>query len=171
MGKDCSIIPWLPDVHEPMWVSFDKGRGQEFKQAAGTGIYLDAFEAKLIEEEGPHMVCPLVVKAHTVFEQSHEWMAEGGDEHPRIVNAQLTQAVFKRKENGDCDVHVLRQIVWVNGVQYELHDLYGAESANVKVQSLDTYSENACVICLSNRREIAVMPCRHMVSTLPLCSS
>ncbi|MCO5601377.1 hypothetical protein L7F22_055515 [Adiantum nelumboides] len=150
IDTDCRVLPWLPDVHEPLQVSFDKGHGQKFKQAVGMGIYLNAFDTKLVEEEGPDLVYPLIILARTVSEHAHEGDVQ---EQRHNRNMQVTQAALRKKGNGHCDVRILRQILLVDDMQYELHDLYGAEGAS---------SQSACVVCLSETREILLLPCRHM---------
>ncbi|KAI5065419.1 hypothetical protein GOP47_0020114 [Adiantum capillus-veneris] len=148
IGTGCRILPWLPDVHEPMQVSFVKGHGQKFKQALGMGIYLDAFDTKLVEEGGPGSVYPLVILARTSSSSEHA-NERNTLEQRQNHNVQVTQAAMRKKGNGHCDVHVLHQILLVDNVQYELHDLYGAKEAS-------------CIVCMSETRQIALMPCRHM---------
>ena len=77
---------------------------------------------------------------------------------PKSVNSQVTEAVILKNENGDCKVQVLRQIIWVDGVRYELKELYGVENFGKE-----------CVICMSEPRDTAVMPCRHMVTCIIPC--
>ena len=71
-------------------------------------------------------------------------------------------------------VKSVKQKVSVGGQAYELHDIYGI-SANVGDEKTGEEDEAAvdeddgdslCVICLSDPRDTAVLPCRHMC----LCS-
>ena len=83
------------------------------------------------------------------------------------MNSQVTEAVILKNENGDCKVQVLRQIIWVDGVRYELKELYGVENAGDKSENAEDDEEDfgkECVICMSETRDTAVLPCRHMVN-------
>lgn len=86
---------------------------------------------------------------------------------------------------------VVRQKIWVDGLQYELQEIYGMESGTAapdggsrssdasaggagtseahsaeSVEGVDLDEGKECVICLSEPRNTTVMPCRHMC----LCS-
>ena len=57
---------------------------------------------------------------------------------------------------------VVKQILWVNGMRYELQEIYGiGNSVESDVDGNDPGKE--CVICLSEPRDTTVLPCRHMV--------
>lgn len=166
-GADCSIVPLNLNYYKPTRVPFEKGFGQKFRQPMGTGIYLDAFDAVDLGKEGPDESCPLVIRAQTAPKESHQESSYNDNEPigaplPKTVNSQITQAVIEKKDNGDCRVRVLRQIIWIDGVRYELQEIYGIESA----VGGGEYDENdlgkECVICMSEPRDTAVMPCRHM---------
>jgi hypothetical protein len=77
--------------------------------------------------------------------------------------------VFEKKENGDYQVRVVCQILWVNGTRYELQEIYGiGNSMEGDADANDPGKE--CVICLSEPRDTTVLPCRHMVSLLAIYS-
>ena len=61
---------------------------------------------------------------------------------------------------------VIKQKIWVEGVSYELQEIYGLEHAAGKrpdaVISAEDAEERLCVICLVNPRDTTVLPCRHM---------
>lgn len=166
-GTDCSLMPLNPNIFKPVRLPFDKGFGQKFRQAPGTGVYLDAFEARDLEKEGPDEVCPLVIRAQTAANESNQDYSNSEEEPigaplPKSVNSQITQAVIVRKGDGDCKVRVMRQIIWVNGIRYELQEIYGIESAASGNEYDESDFGKECVICLSEPRDTAVMPCRHM---------
>ena len=93
---------------------------------------------------------------------------ETSDENPELgpANSQITQAVFG-KEKGEYQVRVVKQILWVNGMRYELQEIYGiGNSVDSDFDGNDPGKE--CVICLSEPRDTTVLPCRHMVLSLSL---
>lgn len=71
------------------------------------------------------------------------------------------------KNNGDpFKVRVMRQILWIDGVRYELREIYGIAQSEESFD--DTGSGKECVICMTEPKDTAVLPCRHMVSFLLL---
>lgn len=105
-------------------------------------------------------VYPLAVKAEAssaIQNKSEE------DQEARTVNSQITQAVFENVK-GEFHVRVVKQILRVNGMRYELQEIYGiGNSVDNDVDCNDPGKE--CVICLSEPRDTTVLPCRHMVIT------
>ncbi|KAL0347203.1 UNVERIFIED_CONTAM: putative E3 ubiquitin-protein ligase LOG2 [Sesamum calycinum] len=75
-------------------------------------------------------------------------------------NSQITQAVFEN-DKGEYHVKVVKQILWVNGIRYELQEIYGiGNTVEDDFDGSDPGKE--CVICLSEPRDTTVLPCRHM---------
>ena len=106
-------------------------------------------------------VYPLAVKAET---SPVNQVGSDGNPIPGTMNSQITQAVFE-KEKGEYQVRVVKQILWVNGMRYELQEIYGiGNSVDGDFDSNDPGKE--CVICLSEPRDTTVLPCRHMVNAL-----
>ncbi|KAK7387801.1 hypothetical protein VNO78_22594 [Psophocarpus tetragonolobus] len=95
-------------MFEPITFPFQKGTGQEFCQASGTGIDLGFFELDYLS---------------------------------RSLPAQ--------------DVKVVRQILWIDDVRYELRELYGIGSSTAP-------DFDDCVVCMTQSKDTAVLPCRHM---------
>lgn len=140
-----------------------------FRQCPGTGIYLDCFYPADLKNEGEGNVCPLVIQAQTNAPESDATSTSNeevdlGVTLPKYVNSQITQAVIQKNETGDCKVQVLRQIIWVDGVRYELKELYGVENVVDENKPDDDEFGKECVICMSEPRDTAVLPCRHMVN-------
>eukprot|EP00250_Pteridium_aquilinum_P013862 c21619_g1_i1 orf=443-1615(-) len=165
--KDGSIKPWNPKAYSPVRIPFEKGVGQKFQQASGTGIYLDGFDSALLEKEWPVEGCPLVIRAQSNAKDYQQDSASTTEEDigaalPKFVNSQVTQAVITKKDTGECKVRVLRQIIWVDGVRYELKELYGVENMVDRNEYNEEDFGKECVICMSEPRDTAVMPCRHM---------
>ena len=158
---NCNLTAMKPDLIKPVTVSFKEGLGQKFRQPSGTGIDFSAFEESELLKQGGMEVYPLAVKAETTL--SADLPSEGEDQKTKTPNAQITQAVFEKKESGDYQVRVVSQILWVNGTRYELQEIYGIGNS-VEGESDANDPGKECVICLSEPRDTTVLPCRHMVS-------
>jgi E3 ubiquitin-protein ligase MGRN1 len=71
---------------------------------------------------------------------------------------------------GTWSVRVLKQKIWVEGVSYELQEIYGLEQAagrssgggGGRTDDLGGDDERMCVICLVTPRDTTVLPCRHL---------
>ncbi|XP_015937977.1 probable E3 ubiquitin-protein ligase LOG2 [Arachis duranensis] len=180
-GEGCILTPMKEDSLPPVTVHFQQGLGQKFRQPAGTGIDFLQFEESELLKVGEMDIYPLVVKADAMLGDhdgsnetpkhgSNETRNEGSNETPNdgpnetpvtgITNSQITKAVFE-KEKGEFQVKVVKQILWVNGLRYELQEIYGiGNSVESEVDGNDPGKE--CVICLSEPRDTTVLPCRHM---------
>lgn len=155
---DCNLVA-TKDSLEPITVHFKAGLGQKFRQPCGTGIDFSMFDKSELTVEGDAEVYPLAVKAEASLSDQE---SSGDNESTGTPNSQITQAMFVKKENGDYQVRVLKQILWVNGTRYELQEIYGiGNSVEGDFDGNDPGKE--CVICLSEPRDTAVLPCRHMV--------
>ncbi|KAF5747893.1 hypothetical protein HS088_TW05G00623 [Tripterygium wilfordii] len=156
-GEDCKLTPMKEHLLAPVTVNFQKGLAQKFRQSSGTGIDFSMFEESQLLKEGDSDVYPLAVKADaSPADQS------GSDENQTSgsPNSQITQAVFE-KEKGEYQARVMKQILWVNGMRYELQEIYGiGNSVDGDVDANDPGKE--CVICLSELRDTTLLPCRHM---------
>ncbi|RVW30122.1 putative E3 ubiquitin-protein ligase LUL1 [Vitis vinifera] len=156
LGEDCSLSPMKENL-EPVTVHFQQGLGQKFRQPTGTGIDFSTFEESELLKEGDMDVYPLEVKAEA---SPINQIGADGNPIPGTMNSQITKAVFE-KEKGEYQVRVVKQILWVNGMRYELQEIYGiGNSVDGDFDSNDPGKE--CVICLSEPRDTTVLPCRHM---------
>ncbi|XP_044489600.1 probable E3 ubiquitin-protein ligase LOG2 [Mangifera indica] len=156
-GEDCNLTPSKANILPPVMVNFQQGLGQKFRQPSGTGIDFSMFEEAELMKEGNLDVYPLAVKAEAGPADQN---GPDGNSIPGPTNSQITQAVFE-KEKGEYQVKVVRQILWVNGMRYELQEIYGiGNSVEGDVDANDPGKE--CVICLSEPRDTTVLPCRHM---------
>lgn len=154
-GADCNLTS-MKESLKPVTVSFKQGLGQKIRQPASTGIDFSMFSESELTKEGDMEIYPLAIKAEaTPF----------GDGGSGIVNSQITLAVFEKK-NGEYQVRVVKQILWVDGRRYELQEIYGiGNSVDCDFDGNDP--EKECVICLSEPRDTTVLPCRHMVNIIP----
>ncbi|KAF5750362.1 hypothetical protein HS088_TW03G00698 [Tripterygium wilfordii] len=156
-GKDCKLTPMKEHLLAPVTVNFQQGLGQKFRQSSGTGIDFSIFEETQLLKEGDSDVYPLVVKADA---SPTAQSGSDGNQTSGSPNSQVTQAVFE-KEKGEYQARVMKQILWVNGMRYELQEIYGiGNSVEGDVDANDPGKE--CVICLTELRDTTVLPCRHM---------
>lgn len=156
-GEDCILTPTKENHLAPVTVHFQQGLGQKFRQPTGTGIDFSDFEESELLKVGDLDVYPLAVKADASpgnHDESDRTPTSGN------TNSQTTQAVFE-KGKGEFRVKVVKQILWVNGMRYELQEIYGiGNSTESEMDESDQGKE--CVICLSEPRDTIVHPCRHM---------
>ncbi|KAK7267661.1 hypothetical protein RIF29_20339 [Crotalaria pallida] len=156
-GEGCILTPMKEDILPPVTVTFQQGLGQKFRQPPGTGIDFSTFEESELLKVGDMDVYPLAVKADA---SSGDQDGSNGTPSCGNTNSQITQAVFE-KEKGEFQVKVVKQILWVNGMRYELQEIYGiGNSVDSDLDGNDPGKE--CVICLSEPRDTTVLPCRHM---------
>ncbi|GAV64688.1 zf-C3HC4_3 domain-containing protein [Cephalotus follicularis] len=161
-GEDCNLTPTKENLLAPVTVGFQQGLGQKFRQPSGMGIDVSMLEESELLNVGDIEVYPLAVKA-----EACPINQDGTDGNPMSIgmNSQITKAVFE-KEKGDYQVKVLKQFLWVNGMRYELQEIYGiGNSVDGDVEANDPGKE--CVICLSEPRDTTVLPCRHMCMCSP----
>lgn len=106
-------------------------------------------------KNGDVEIYPLVVKAEACPLSASE------TDSSSARNSQITQAVIDKGKD-EYKARVVKQILWVNGMRYELQEIYGIGNA-VEGDFDGNDSGKECVICLSEPRDTAVLPCRHMV--------
>ncbi|XP_059667652.1 probable E3 ubiquitin-protein ligase LOG2 [Cornus florida] len=157
-GEDCNLTPMKESLLAPVTVNFQEGLGQKFRQPSGTGIDFSMFDETELLKEGDMDVYPLAVKAEASPTNQNE--SADGNQESGNTNSQITKAVFE-KEKGEYQVKVVKQILWVTGMRYELQEIYGiGNSVDSDFDGNDPGKE--CVICLSEPRDTTVLPCRHM---------
>lgn len=159
--SNCTIVPDLPEAFPPIKVPFKKGTAQKFLQAPGTGTDLGFFSLDDLSKPSPEEVYPLVISAETVISPSSV------SEEP-LVHKQITQACLEKINDGSFKVKVMKQILWIEGDRYELHELYGIDNSTTQGNAalgLEDTGDKECVICLTEPKNTAVMPCRHLVRT------
>ncbi|KAE8666233.1 putative E3 ubiquitin-protein ligase LUL1 [Hibiscus syriacus] len=160
-GENCNLTPMKESILPPVTVPFEEGLGQKFTQPSGTGIDFSMFEeSELLKVDAD--IYHLAVKAEALPVNQD---GSDGNKVSGAMNSQITQAVFE-KEKGEYHTRVVKQILWVSGVRYELQEIYGI--GNSVDDSVDANGPGKeCVICLSEPRDTTVLPCRHMC----MCSS
>ncbi|KAK4851120.1 hypothetical protein QYF36_012565 [Acer negundo] len=152
-GLDCNLIATKEELFRSIIISFEAGIGQKFRQPSGAGIDFSMFDEAVLGKESDTEVFPLIVKA-----EARPLDNSGSDTNP-TGNSQITMSVFEKK--GDYQARVVKQILWVNRVRYELQEIYGIGNT-VGSEVDENESGKECVICLSEPRDTTVLPCRHM---------
>ncbi|KAI7748514.1 hypothetical protein M8C21_020729 [Ambrosia artemisiifolia] len=155
-GDDCNMTASKEDTLPPITVTFQQGLGQKFRQESGTGIDLSTFEESELVKVSETGVYPLVIKAEATPNVSENRTANS-----KSTNSQITLAVFE-KDKGEYHVRVVKQILWVNGMRYELQEIYGIGNSVDGTDFDGNDPGKECVICLSEPRDTTVLPCRHM---------
>ncbi|XP_058762086.1 probable E3 ubiquitin-protein ligase LUL4 [Vicia villosa] len=160
----CRFVPLFPDAFVPVKVPFGKGVGQKFAQPSGTGIDLGFFELDDLSKPSPgEDVFPLVICAETCLETPSENETPKNSDDSTLnasPHMQITQAVLE-KCNDAFQIKVVKQILWIDGVRYELRELYGI--GNSEAAGFDDNDPGKeCVICMTEPKDTAVLPCRHM---------
>ncbi|KAB2060117.1 E3 ubiquitin-protein ligase MGRN1 [Gossypium arboreum] len=150
-GEDCKLTPMKENIQPSVTVPFEQGTGQKFQQPPGSGISFFMFEESELLNVGEDGIYPLAVKAEAFPVNSNDGSR----------NTQITLAVFE-KENEEYHVRAVKQILWVNGMRYELQEIYGIGNSvnNNNVGTSDAGKD--CVICLTEPQDTTVLPCRHM---------
>lgn len=148
-----------------MKIPFQKGFGQKFLQPSGTGIDLGFFALDDLSKPSPEEdVFPLVISAETCLQAQSTETHSVDTMSETSPNMQITQAVLDKNNSDPFLVRVIRQILWIDGVRYELREIYGiGSSAAADFEDNDPGAD--CVICMTEPKDTAVLPCRHMVST------
>ena len=160
--SNCRFVPFFPANFTPVKIPFQKGVGQRFCQPSGTGIDLGFFELDDLSKPSPgEDVFPLVVSAETLPSHStDETLGECvPNTNPRM---QITQAVLEKNNDEHFQVRVVKQILWIDGFRYELREIYGIGSSEAEGFD-DSDPGKECVICMTEPKDTAVLPCRHMV--------
>ncbi|XP_059648548.1 probable E3 ubiquitin-protein ligase LUL4 isoform X2 [Cornus florida] len=158
---NCTFTSLFPEIHKSVRIPFQKGSGQKFCQPSGTGVDLGFFSTDELSKPLPEDVFPLVISLESCLPST------AVDERPNKplvttnVHAQITQAVLEKNNEGHFNGKVIKQILWVDGVRYELHEIYGiSNSDKATINSNDSGKE--CVICMTEPKDTTVLPCRHM---------
>ncbi|KAM7459285.1 hypothetical protein LguiA_036728 [Lonicera macranthoides] len=156
----CQFVPLFPEVYVPVKVQFQKGHNQKFRQPSGTGIDLGFFDLADLSKPSPENAFPLVISAETLSptnEDERSSDTSSSDVSPRM---QITQAVIEKSDEGPFKARVVKQILWIDGFRYELHEIYGIGNSAEDFNDNDSGKE--CVICMTEPKDTAVLPCRHM---------
>ncbi|KAL6593829.1 hypothetical protein ACP70R_048730 [Stipagrostis hirtigluma subsp. patula] len=143
---------------KPVKVPFKEGHGQEFKQPYG-GIDVSLFEESELTKVGEGGVFPLALKVEVAASSNQESEQNQESEATKCL---IKLAVLVKKESGAYGVRFVQQSLWIDGRRYVFQEIFGHQNATEKTTNQD--SSEACVICLAEPKDTAVLPCRHMVA-------
>ncbi|KAF0918027.1 hypothetical protein E2562_021718 [Oryza meyeriana var. granulata] len=155
---ECALKATKENLLQPVTLPFKEGRGQEFKQPCGSGIDLSLFEESEVTNVGEGGVFPVAFKVEMDVSGNQESKGAHETEESKYL---VKYAIFVKKDNAEYGVHVVQQILWVNGIRYVLQEIYGIGNTADKNANEDD-SGKECVVCLSEPRDTTVLPCRHM---------
>jgi hypothetical protein len=176
-SEGCKLNPVGPSMpHPPQFYS--AGLGHVYPAANAPEAQQAIIDVSQYEEQqlmqASDNTYPLVFRLETISEKG---AADGhvlqelevGQAQKVWVQSQTTFAALARHEEGHYMCKVLKQKIWVEGVSYELQEIYGMEHAGAsdgrpktESEKQEENEERLCVICLSNDRDTTVLPCRHM---------
>ncbi|XP_020102508.1 probable E3 ubiquitin-protein ligase LUL3 [Ananas comosus] len=163
-GADCSFSSVYPDLPTSTKTPFQKGLAQKFVQPSGSGIDLGFFDLDDLSKPLNGEIFPLVIYAEACPPPTTDGVQM--EESRRSAQAQITLAVIEKNSSTEAfQVKVVKQILWAEGERYELQVIFGlVNSAEAEVSGADKDDDmgKECVICLSEPRNTAVFPCRHM---------
>ncbi|XP_057546609.1 probable E3 ubiquitin-protein ligase LUL3 [Amaranthus tricolor] len=159
--ETCSFTPAYPEASTSVKVPFEKGVGQRFCQASGTGVDLGFFDLESLGKPSEDDVFPLVIYAEVYSKSQEVDDMVGSSSTEGSPRVQVTQAVIETKNDGSFHVKAIRQILYIDGVRYELRDLYGIGNSSSEGFNDDDPGKE-CVICMTEPKNTAVMPCRHL---------
>lgn len=107
---------------------------------------------------------PLVVRLEAVAPDAagRPLPEPAGCSLPPWVQSQTTYATLSPTGDGGWAARVVKQRIWVDGVSYELQEIYGIENCATGNAEEDATAGKECVVCLAEPRDTTVLPCRHM---------
>ncbi|KAL0457274.1 UNVERIFIED_CONTAM: putative E3 ubiquitin-protein ligase LUL4 [Sesamum latifolium] len=157
---DCRVVPLFPETYVPIKIPFRKGLHQEFRQPSGTGIDFRYFSLDdMSNPSSRYDVFPIVISADTCptpyIVDDRSYLLP-----PTLSQMQITQVVVGRNHDGQFTAKAIRQLLWTDDICYELREIYGLGKSGSGFN--DNGSGKDCVICMTEPKDIAVLPCRHM---------
>lgn len=160
-GTKCKFTPVYPDIHVPMKIPFQKGLGQKFCQPPGSGIDLGFFDIDDLSKPSAGDVFPLVISAESCLPSELTDDVSNEAAENTSPHAQITQAVIEKDNGENFQVKVIKQILWIDEVRYELREIFGISDSDERAIN-DKDAGKECVICMTEPKDTAVLPCRHM---------
>lgn len=159
--ETCTFTPVYPEASSSVKVPFQKGVGQRFRQPTGTGVDLGFFDLESLGKPSDDDVFPLVIYAEVCSSSQEADDVTGKSSTEDFPRVQVTQAIIEKKNEYSFQVKAIKQILWIDGVRYELRDLYGIGNSSSEGFNDDEPGKE-CVICMTEAKNTAVIPCRHL---------
>ncbi|CAI5473449.1 unnamed protein product [Closterium sp. Yama58-4] len=147
------------------------GLEQTFSLPPSCLLAFDGFQdAQLTSTKtSPSHTYPVVIRIQTAL--------PAGRSHDPAARAQqqthTTYATLVKQADSTYGVQVLKQVLWVGGCSYVLHEIFGIDGpasspAPLHAAPGDAADPNGgganveCVVCLEDPRDTLVLPCRHL---------
>jgi len=125
--------------------TFAQGERQRFS-LAGVDLLHYPFETFWrVRRRGEQQITPIVLELHT-----------------EEATTLLYLAVQKSKAKNSLEAVVLQHKVIVAEKEYELQEIYGLASLEDPERHDESEAGQPCVVCISDGRDTAVLPCRHL---------
>ncbi|KAL3516125.1 hypothetical protein ACH5RR_023027 [Cinchona calisaya] len=159
-GTKCTFTPVYPEIYVPTKIPFQKGLGQKFCQPSGSGIDFGFFDIDDLSKPSAGDVFPIVISAESCL-PSTLTDDQSNEEALNTSHAQITQAVIEKNNEDHFQVKVMKQILWIDGVRYELREIFGISDSDERAIN-DKDSGKECIICMTEPKDTTVLPCRHM---------
>merc|ERR1711916_131793 len=116
----------------------------------GAEFVPSAFEENELTKTSAMVAYPIVVVVET-----SPLAVEAGEAH-QVMTTYCTLT----RGGGKYGIRVLKQIARIADCYYLLHDIFG-------VVNEDEDESNECVVCITDPRDTAVLPCRHLCLCAP----
>ncbi|XP_020599055.1 probable E3 ubiquitin-protein ligase LUL2 [Phalaenopsis equestris] len=158
-GANCSFSSTEEDIYKPRNYLFEKGKAKNFCQPSGHGIDLGFFELESLSKPVNGEAFPLVIYAKACGPTAED----GQSSQSSASHVQITLAIIEKNSKGEFEAKVIKQILWIAGERYELQEIFGLDnSSSEQIDDGDDDIGKECVICLTEPRNTAVFPCRHL---------
>ncbi|KNC56417.1 uncharacterized protein AMSG_02388 [Thecamonas trahens ATCC 50062] len=131
-------------------LEFSAGMDVQYAVPAGHEFVPAAYDEAELVKTSAMVAYPVVVVAETAPMAVHQ-----GVQH-QVMTTYCTLTAT----GGRYAIRVLKQIVQIADCYYLLHDIFG-------VVNDDDDESNECVVCITDPRDTAVLPCRHLCLCAP----
>ncbi|KAK4524562.1 hypothetical protein GAYE_SCF04G2463 [Galdieria yellowstonensis] len=159
---------------------FRAGLGQTYRQQESEGVDLSkvSMESLIYRQTDEYPVIVKIENTQSSVENSESLELQNtkcsnnsADGEIMAYYIYLSLDEKEKSSSAALPLKVIKQKILVNGVVYELEEIYGIDSGSTVTQgclSNSSYADEGanCAICLSQPRDTALLPCRHMC----LCS-
>lgn len=170
--EGCRVTPFGAGRAAPRRTKHPQGLGQMYESKPEAALDLSGFTVDELTLSRANDF-PVIIRLECIAGEPGEGEAARTLPEPAgasLLNwtqTQTTYATLLRQEDGSYGIQVVKQKIWVEGVSYELQEIFGIENCSAGMPLDDDISGKECVVCLSDARDTTVLPCRHMC----MCSS